>query len=555
MPAWIQPERSEHGAINERPRNPRPMHADDHWMHQHWYEAPHQDPAFPEVYTYTDAMSYAPGEEVRFHSSTTAPLWSLEIYRDGWEPEPVHEAAGLPGQFTPMPASAFKHGCNWPVQHTWRLPDDLRSGFYRVVSTCARPGGGRFVQHHFFVVRPTTATQQSGLLVLLPTSTWMAYNDWGGGNHYMGTDGPGANEAAPVLSTQRPWTRGIVWLPEGAPRIMDEVPPEPGDAPRYHAKEWAFANGFGQYFASAGWAQYDRHFVRWLEREGYRPDFITQTDLHLRPGLLDSYRCVAIAGHDEYWSWEMREALESFVARGGNVARFGANFLWQIRLEDGGKRQVCHKFRASEADPVRGTADSRRLTTVWEAPEVGWPGSTTVGVNGIEGLYASWGGFLPRGQRGFTVYRPEHWVFANTSLHYGDIFGAEARIFGYEVDGLDYTFHDGLPYPTGRDGADTSIQILAMAPAVLAEDSPHGDGRRMYLADTDLNGFVRLMTGGTEDAALKRYRYGAGMLVHMQKGKGEVVTAATCEWVMGLKRADPFTAQITRNVLDRFLAG
>jgi hypothetical protein len=40
--------------------------------------------------------------------------------------------------------------------------------------------------------------------------------------------------------------------------------------------------------------------------------------------------------------------------------------------------------------------------------------------------------------------------------------------------------------------------------------------------------------------------------VHMTRGKGEVLTAATCEWVMGLKRGDRFTQQITRNVLDRF---
>ena len=68
-------------------------------------------------------------------------------------------------------------------------------------------------------------------------------------------------------------------------------------------------------------------------------------------------------------------------------------------------------------------------------------------MNGVHGLYASWGGFAPHGQKGFTVYRPDHWAFAGTGLHYADIFGDKARIFAYEVDGLDYTFRDGLPYP------------------------------------------------------------------------------------------------------------
>jgi hypothetical protein len=552
---WIPPERSEHGPANEGPRSFRQTHGDDQWLRVQWYETPREDPAWPEVYSYTDAISYAPGDEVRFHSSTTAPRWSLQIYRDCLQPEPVYSAEDLPGTFAPMPKDAYKSGCGWPASHTWRLPADLRSGFYRVVSSCARPGGERFLQHHFFVVRPAaTAPKRGRLLMLLPTGTWTAYNDWGGSNHYRGVDGPGGDEAAPVVSLERPWARGLVWLPDGAPRMCADPAPELGDAPTYRAKEWAYANGFTMYFSSAGWAQFDRHFVRWAEREGYALDMITQTDLQFRPELLDGYSCVVIVGHDEYWSNPMRKALEAFTEAGGNVARFGANFLWQIRLEDEGRRQVCHKFKPA-ADSVHATADSHLTTTIWEAPVVNWPGASTFGVNGVEGLYASWAGFSPRGQRGFTVYRPEHWVFANTDLYYGDIFGGEARIFAYEVDGLDYTFRDGLPYPTGRDGASTDIQILAMAPAVLAEDVRHGAGFRYYIRDSDLNGIVRLMTGGLDPAALERYRYGAGMLVHMAKGRGEVVCGASCEWVMGLKRRDPFTEQITRNVLNRFLGG
>jgi hypothetical protein len=554
MTDWIAPERSEHGPINQRPRRPQPRHADAHWMQAPWHEAPHGDPAWPEVFTYTDALSYAPGETVRFHASTTAPRWSLQIYRDGWRPQPVHAAPDLPGGYAATPADAYAAGCGWPVCHEWRLPAALPSGFYRVVSSCARPQGGRFLQHHCFVVRPQPPPPPGRLLLLLPTATWTAYNDWGGANHYRGVAGPDGAGAAPVLSLLRPWTRGMVWLPEGAPRMLTEPPPEAGEVPRYQAKEWAYANGFGYDCASAGWAQFDRHFVCWAERAGYALDMLTQTDLQFRPELLDGYRCVVIVGHDEYWSWPMRAALEAFLGRGGRVARFAANFLWQIRLEDDGRRQICHKFAAPAADPVCGTAAARLATTLWQAPGVDWPGAATFGVNGVAGLYAGWGGFAPRGQRGFTVYRPEHWAFAGTGLHYGDVFGAAARIFGYEVDGLDYTFRDGLPYATGRDGAPPGIDILAMAPAVLAEDTPPGDGLRHYIGDDDLAGMVRLMTGGVAADALRRHRYGAGMLVHMAKGAGEVVTAGSCEWVMGLRRGDPFTERITRTVLDRFLA-
>jgi len=39
----------------------------------------------------------------------------------------------------------------------------------------------------------------------------------------------------------------------------------------------------------------------------------------------------------------------------------------------------------------------------------------------------------------------------------------------------------------------------------------------------------------------------------MKKGKGEVFTAASVEWVNGLKDRNPFVEIITKNVLDRYM--
>ena len=189
------------------------------------------------------------------------------------------------------------------------------------------------------------------------------------------------------------------------------------------------------------------------------------------------------------------------------------------------------------------------------ASDVAWPGATTVGVNGGGGIYASWGGFAPRGSKGFTVYRPGPLDIPGTHLGYGDIFGAKARIFAYEVDGLDYTFRRGLPYPTGADGTPASVEILAMAPAMLAEAMHDGEGFRYYLGENDLRGHAQMVHGDQSDESLDKSRYGSGMVVHMPRGKGQVVTAGSCEWVMGLKRGDFFTCRITRNVLDRFTRG
>lgn len=540
------------GAINVSAAKPQAMYADDHWMSQVWYEVPRGDPAIPEVHTYTDQMSYDPGDEVEFHSTATASEWTLEIYRDGYEPEFVHRQEAIEGQRAPTPRDAYAVGCGWPVSHRWRLPDDLHSGFYRVVSRCARANGGKFLQHHFFVVRPIEKTRKARMLMVLPTATWTAYNDFGGACHYYGIAGETEDKASPVLSMQRPWTRGLVWLPPGTPRYVNDPTPEMGDAPSYGVLDWAYAHGFAQYLGSAGYAQYDRHFLVWAEKDGYQVDIITQTDLHYRPNLLDAYPCVTIVGHDEYWTHEMRVAIEAYVEGGGHLARFGGNFLWQIRLEDEGRRQVCYKFDAITDDPLRSTERAHLLTTAWEAPEVNWPGASTVGVNGAYGIYANWGSFAPLGQKGFTVYRPSHWAFARTGLTYADIFGDKARILGYEVDGLDYTFRRGLPYPVKAEGVPETIEILAMAPAVTAEGQTDGEGFRYYVRDDDLQKLVKGITGGVAAEDLDRFRYGSAMMVHMTRGKGEVLAAATCDWVMGLTRRDPYVERITRNILGRF---
>ena len=551
-PPFRYPENGSHAI---KPWAVRKGYADEHFLSDYRFQFPREDRELAEVFVCTARMSFDPGETVEFYGSATADNWSIQIYRDGFQPEMVHESFDLPGTFATTSETAYMDGCDWPVVHRWPIPADMRSGFYRVVSTCRRQDGGRFVQHHFVVVRPTQATRSGRILLMLATGTWTAYNDWGGANHYFGTWGPNGNEGSPILSMKRPWTRGMLWLPKGAARITVSPLPQMNDAPRYPSKEWGYSGGWGQYYAAAGWAQFDRHFAVWAESEGYRFDTITQTDLHCRPELLDEYSCLVCCGHDEYWSWDMRRTVENFVERGGGFARFGGNFLWQIRLEDEGREQHCWKFKAPTMDPVRDDPGRKHLLTAsWESAAVAWPGASTVGVNGCHGVYGSWGGFAPRGSRGFTVYRPEHWAFSGTDLRYADVFGAEAGIFGYEVDGLDYTVRQGLPYPVPAPGIPDGIEILAMSPAVLFEYEHEGEGTRYYVRDSDLNGLAEL-DGEEFLAARRKYQYGSGMLVGMNRGRGEVLTAGSCEWVVGLTRHDAFTQRITRNALDRFSQG
>jgi hypothetical protein len=520
---------------------------------RHFYEAPLGDPDYLEVWCYTDQLSYQAGERVDFHLSTTADIVSLEILRDGGTLTTVHENATIVGNHYDTPEDFFENGCAWPVGYSWRIPVDQMSGFYMVVCKVRNENGEEREHEAGFFVRPTT--NRANILLIAATCTWTAYNDWGGVSNYVGHSSEFMYGKSPRLSIQRPWAKGFISLPGGAPRKPHQYATRPGDIPRYPPIEFAYTRGYSKWYANAGWASYERLFSHWAENQGYRLDYASQHDLHFRPDLIGDYDCVVMVGHDEYWTREMREAIERYVENGGNFARFGGNFCWQIRLEDDGRTQVCYKEDAHEKDPVSGTEDSARLTSFWEDPKVGWSGAQTVGLNGLYGIYAGVGHIAPRQGGSFTVYRPEHWVFNATDLCYGDQFGGEAKIFGYEVDGLDYTILDGLPEPTYRDGAVKGTQILAMGLAGNWEADHGNKGTVRYYAGV-LVDIEELMTSSrygevTEETKAAATR-GSGMIIHFHRGKGQVFNAGTCEWVAGLKLGDTETETITRNVLDRF---
>jgi hypothetical protein len=513
------------------------------------YEQPLEDPAYPEVWFYTDRLSYAPGTTVSFHASSTAPSFSLEIARDGGDAPPGECFDNIQAPLTRLRPGFIESGCDWPAAFRWRIPRDAPSGFY--VATARTNGADPRIQEHGFFVRSARPGQDARILLIGATSTWIAYNDWGGANHYHGDKSTAGMEFAPRLNIHRPWARGFIWLPEGAPRTPHEFEPPVGAIPRYPHVEFAFTRGFSKWYANAGWATYERRFALWAEANGYRIDCASQHDLHYDPELLDRYSCVVFIGHDEYWSWEMREAVDRYVERGGNVARFAGNFFWQIRLEDEGRTQVCYKSCARERDPLIGSANERRVTTNWEDRLVNWPGAKTFGLNASFGMYAHVGSQVQSGARGFTVYRPRHWAFAGTDLGYGDVLGAKPRILAYEVDGLDYTFRDGLPYPTFSDGAPETVEILAMGPAFNTEIMPGRRGEESFYHDTAAQ-FALLRYGADTPESRDNASRGSGMIATFTRGEGQVFHAGSCEWVAGLIRRDPQVEIVTRNVLNRF---
>ena len=255
-----------------------------------FFEVPLEDPDYLEVWSYTDKISYLPGEEVEFHTSTTGKTFSIEVVRDGFKPKTVYLVENLPGRMHKLPAGFYEKGCGWPISHRWKLPGDLVPGFYVVISRTSsersalnqQPFGSaptkevREQEHGFFVRRPKNGPK-ADILLIASTSTWTAYNDWGGFSHYVGYNLPDNFTHAPRLTLHRPFARGIIWSPEGAPRKPHELSMPPNAIPRYPVIEFAYTRGYSKWFTNCGWATYERHFVAFAEREGFELDYGTRS--------------------------------------------------------------------------------------------------------------------------------------------------------------------------------------------------------------------------------------------------------------------------------------
>jgi len=313
---------------------------------------------------------------------------------------------------------------------------------------------------------------------------------------------------------------------------------------------------FGVYLLGApppdfGW---ERRFVRWAETEGFHLDFAVNQDLVRRPDVLDGRPVLITVGHDEYWSWEMRDVVDTFVQAGGNwVILSGNTCMWQIRYEDDGTSMICFKLGARERDPV---ADRRRLTSMWSDPLIGRPETHTTGLTFTRGGYHRIGQAVPDGTGGYSVHRPDHWAFAGLELRVGDQVGAASSAVGYEVDGCALDIVDGAPVPTHEDGAPVGLDVLATAPArLLSIDGTVCEAPAGLWASLDPPGDLEVIAEylfGTADADhTARIANGHAVMAVFKRGAGTVFNAGSADWAHGLD-ADREVQQITRNVLDHF---
>jgi hypothetical protein len=438
---------------------------------------------------YAGQVSYAPGESLTLHVSTSELVFSAEILRAGAEYKSQWTQDGIAGANLPVPEDASSKGCNWPAALTLKIPADWQSGYYHVVLR-VKDQGGKFIRRSarsadsscYFVLREAAGVADPApVLLQLATNTYNAYNNWGGFSLY-GFHGRGGNQGHRVSFLRPPGSLFQNW---------------------------------------------EKDFVAWAQREGVRLAFAANSDLEFHPDILKNRRLVLSVGHDEYWSAPMRDNLEKFIGDGGNVAFFSGNTCcWQVRSEDNGSALTCWK-QNYPMDPVFSARKSQAtLSSLWSHYLIERPENQLTGVGFLWGGYHRSHGQFMDGSGAFTVHRPEHWLFEGTGVKRGDEVGGKHTVVGYECDGCDIAWRDGLPFPTGSDGTPSNFSILGTAPAKW-----HPDDCEWY--DKWQNG-----------------RIGTAVLGAYERG-GSVVTTGTTDWAHGLRGGDPVIERITRNVIDK----
>ncbi|MFN8249004.1 MAG: Ig-like domain-containing protein [Ferruginibacter sp.] len=259
-------------------------------------------------------MSVNKGETVDFKININSPTpvsYTVQIYRVGY-----YQGNGarfiddlgpsLTGQSQPVynyESSTGKVDCsNWSVSASWTVPSNAVSGVYFARLKCTAVNSSELV---LFIVRDDAST--SPLLIKTSDATWQAYNYYGGNTYYAAaTPVPGFTHATKV-SYQRP----------------------------IHVR-----SNFSSFWNS------EFPMVMWLERNGYHVSYTTDWDMARTstPITPANHKVIMSSGHDEYWSAEERNRIESARNSGVHLAFFSGNTAyWKTRWEDNFQTMVCYK--------------------------------------------------------------------------------------------------------------------------------------------------------------------------------------------------------------------
>jgi N,N-dimethylformamidase len=361
---------------------------------------------------YCVPLSVFPGEAVDFKMSArsvyTATYVRLKRQDDGSlgipMTDPDRRGAGLQSS----PEESWDFGCGWKTTFQLSIPSEWRSGIYAARCTDA-DGSDSYV---VFIVKPHPE-RRADIAVLANINTWNAYNSWGGRSKYT------RSGHAPVMSFERP-------NPLTTPIDDGEL------NHTTRAELW---------------------LLDWLENEGYGVDVYSDHDFHSGIDGFARYKALVLDTHPEYWTNQMRDHLDSYLAAGGNLLYLAGNGLFERCEYIRGDTAV----RFQGGNPALGRAPSyfRNL---------GRPERPVLGVAFLYNNYLTESAPAP-----YRVELAGHPFFAGTGLSNGDQVGQAGRngaASGWEMDWSENATAPAGVVVTASEGSDrgsrpSNLQVLA----------------------------------------------------------------------------------------------
>lgn len=413
------------------------------------------------------------------------------------------------------------------------LPSELKSGVY-----AARLSGDDAIDYIPFVIRPprgaaTAGKSASKILYLLPTNTYLAY-----ANDRAESSDEIASGAGDMETTRDPIDYYLAQHPEFAMSIYDRHSDGTGCCyssrlrpitnMRPHYRYWLV--NAPRHFSA------DLYLIDWMETKGFTYDVATDEDLHHDgKDLLGQYRVMVTGTHPEYWSEQMLDTAEAFLASGGRLMYLGGNgFYWvtsfdterphiiEVRRGNAGSRAwnsapgECYHSTTGELGGLwlhRGRAPNRLAGIGFTS--MGWdtPG---------QGFERSAGSFDPRAAFIFEGVAPDDVIGK-----FGLVMGSAA---GDELDRVDYDL--GSPQHT----------------LLLASSSGHSDYYQPVIED-----FLQLSASVYKIGKTKIH---ADMVFFETPNDGAVFSVGSICWCGSLSHNnyDNNVSRITENVLRKFMA-
>jgi N,N-dimethylformamidase len=420
------------------------------------------------------------------------------------------------------------YDAGWNESFRANIPGDLGSGVYAL-----RLFTDEDEFYLPFCVRKAAAAHCANVVFLLPTASYMAY-----ANNRIGLDVPETELVCGRLVELHAGDLFMQTHPELGLSFYDlhsdgsgvyyssRLRPVMDMQPKWVGKLGGKGSNVWQFNA-------DTHILGWLETQSLDYDVVTDEDLH-HEGVdsLAGCRVLVTGSHPEYYSKDMRDALDDFVASGGRLMYLGGNgFYWRVSFHS--QLPGVIECRKSE-DGIRAVAPgpgeyyasfTGEYTGLWRRN--GRPPNLLTGV----GMVA----------QGFDVSSPYIRTEASQDPRVAFVFeGIKGEVIG------DFGLSGGAAAGIELDAADVELGTPPHA-LVLASSHTHTD---LYLMTPEDMLDPAPGLGGSEAQTIR-----ADLVFFEAPGGGAVFSTGSIAWAgaMAWNAYDNDVARITENVLQRFV--